>query len=77
VVDCANGIGGKVFPHFAKLLEPYLQVKFINHDNPAKLNDQCGADYVKTTKNFPSSYDQSLGSSCVCFDGDADRIILL
>lgn len=76
MLDCANGIGGKVFPHFAKLLEPYLQVSFINNDNPSKLNDQCGADHLKTTKKFPLSYEEGLGRDCVSFDGDADRIIL-
>lgn len=76
VLDCANGIGGKSFPHFAKLIEPYLQTRIINNDNPSQLNDHCGADFLKTTKKFPLCYDESLGRYCVSFDGDADRVIL-
>jgi phosphomannomutase len=55
-IDCANGIGGLVFPHFAKIVEPHLKVNIINNDNPGKLNDHCGADFVKTTKQFPLNY---------------------
>jgi phosphomannomutase len=47
-LDCANGVGGDVMPNFCKLIEKHLSVTLYNCDDKSLLNNQCGADYIKT-----------------------------
>lgn len=39
------------------------------------LNKNCGADHVKTHKEFPMDFEPRKHNSFVSFDGDADRIV--
>ena len=72
VIDCANGVGYSTARSFLPQLLP--NIKFINTGDGA-LNEQCGADYVKTSKCCPLNAlnDGTLHAS---LDGDADRLIL-
>ena len=49
----------------------------INNSNPELLNKNCGADFVKVDKKFPSEYTPKEYNCFVSFDGDADRIVEL
>ena len=55
-MDCANGVGGVIMPHFIPLLNKYLKIELFNNNHPEFLNDTCGADYVKTICKFPKDY---------------------
>jgi phosphoacetylglucosamine mutase len=81
-VDCANGVGINALSAFTKLLGDRLPIEALNTnvDDPAVLNSQCGADYVKTKQALPPSveaagYLQQPGTRGCSFDGDADRIV--
>jgi phosphoacetylglucosamine mutase len=56
-----------------------LQLNLENEDyrTPGKLNNDCGADFVKTTQKLPPSLDNVLaaGQRGCSLDGDADRLI--
>lgn len=78
-IDAANGIGGPKMQEMLKSWSAAKQVTLINNQwqNPELLNNDCGADYVKTNQKLPNtvsvnSDDKSLYCS---FDGDADRIV--
>ncbi|CCE65599.1 hypothetical protein TPHA_0M00210 [Tetrapisispora phaffii CBS 4417] len=80
-IDAANGIGG---PKVSKLFEVWPQAgQFTlvnNHwQTPTLLNNDCGADYVKTNQRLPKNIDPAADSdpaTLYCsFDGDADRIV--
>lgn len=81
-VDCANGVGINILSTFAKQVADTLPITPVNTDtaNPAALNSQCGADYVKTKQALPPSvqaagYLAKPGVRACSFDGDADRIV--
>ena len=63
-------------PEFIKFLKPYFDIKLINNTKDEKLNEGCGADFVKVEGHFPSEYQTEEHNSFVTFDGDADRILL-
>ena len=69
VLDCANGVGWNTASRFIQRLIP--RITFINCDNVDRLNEKCGADYIKTNKRFDCK-----GSALhASLDGDADRIV--
>jgi len=81
-VDCANGVGGPKLKELLQILKQnntQLNVKLLNIQVGIKgmLNNDCGADYVKTQQRAPPS--SILGTSefdrYCSLDGDADRII--
>ena len=81
-VDCANGVGINILSSFSKLVADVIPIHPVNTDtsNPAALNSQCGADYVKTKQALPPSvqsagYLSKPGTRACSFDGDADRIV--
>ncbi|KAL1933877.1 hypothetical protein VTP01DRAFT_7967 [Rhizomucor pusillus] len=77
-VDCANGVGAPKLAEFAKYLpDDLLTVEIINGeiDAAAKLNKDCGADFVKTNQRAPLGSSIKPGDRCCSFDGDADRIV--
>ncbi|KNZ50906.1 uncharacterized protein VP01_4183g2 [Puccinia sorghi] len=78
IVDCANGVGApKLESMQAYLKGSPIQIKLFSTDvaSSAKLNMNCGADYVKTTQSAPSGVTlEPLARAC-SFDGDADRIV--
>ncbi|KAI9771635.1 MAG: Phosphoacetylglucosamine Mutase [Geoglossum simile] len=80
-VDCANGVGGvklaKLIAHLPRPVDGGVEIKIVNADtgNPAKLNYQCGADFVKTQQRPPPSSKAGQLARCASLDGDADRIV--
>lgn len=77
-VDSANGVGApKVKELFEKHLSKELRYSFVNnaYDQPQKLNDGCGADFVKTNQKLPQNVAPQTGKLYASFDGDADRLI--
>lgn len=77
-IDCANGVGGPKLKDFKKLVgEDIFDIEVVNDDieDPAKLNHNCGADYVKTQQAIPLGSSAPRGARCASFDGDADRLI--
>ncbi|KAK7207594.1 hypothetical protein BZA70DRAFT_271708 [Myxozyma melibiosi] len=77
-IDAANGVGG---PKLAELLEVLgsesLEAVIVNDDVEAtqKLNQQCGADYVKTQQKLPAGAEPEALQLYASLDGDADRIV--
>ena len=74
-IDCANGVGGHSMPEFASLIKEYIDVELYNKDQNEFLNNQCGADYVKTEGKFPRNFQSREHNSYLSYDGDADRIL--
>lgn len=75
-------MGINILSPFSKQVADVLPIHPINTDtaNPASLNSQCGADYVKTKQALPPSVQSAgylaKGDVRACsFDGDADRIV--
>ncbi|CAE6529154.1 unnamed protein product [Rhizoctonia solani] len=79
VVDCANGVGYLAIQQFAPYVEDILKFIPINTaiDTEGALNNQAGADYVKTQQRMPPSVAENLKilQRACSFDGDADRLI--
>ncbi|KAF7950782.1 uncharacterized protein EAE97_002334 [Botrytis byssoidea] len=77
-VDCANGVGGPKLAELIKYLpKGILDIKVFNDDvlKAESLNQECGADYVKTKQRAPPSSKAGNNDRCCSLDGDADRII--
>ncbi|QRV76511.1 phosphoglucomutase/phosphomannomutase, alpha/beta/alpha domain protein [Ceratobasidium sp. AG-Ba] len=79
VVDCANGVGFLSLQKFAPYVEDILKFIPVNTaiDTEGALNNQAGADFVKTQQRLPPSMAENmkiLQRAC-SFDGDADRLI--
>lgn len=74
-VDGANGVGALKVRRFVKYLQGTLSIELCNDGSSGKLNERCGADYVKLYQCAPDGMDMSLGDRCVTFDGDADRVL--
>ncbi|KAF8560317.1 phosphoacetylglucosamine mutase, partial [Imleria badia] len=79
MIDCANGVGAPA----AKTLNDFLgesltlQLKNTSIESAEKLNNDCGADYVKVNQKLPPSLASELapGQRGCSLDGDADRLI--
>ncbi|XP_028996313.1 phosphoacetylglucosamine mutase isoform X2 [Betta splendens] len=74
-VDGANGIGALKVREMEAHLKSGLQISLVNDGSQGKLNDQCGADFVKVQQKPPSGMKMNPGERCCSFDGDADRIV--
>jgi len=77
-VDCANGVGAQKLKKISeKLSGSSLELVICNDDGPnsGKLNDKCGADYVKVQQCAPVKLDMKPWQRYASFDGDADRIV--
>ncbi|KAI8642678.1 hypothetical protein BD408DRAFT_475695 [Parasitella parasitica] len=77
-VDCANGIGAPKLREMTKYISSdVLSVEVLNEDitTLGKLNNNCGADYVKTNQRAPPNVNIAVGDRYCSFDGDADRIV--
>lgn len=76
-VDAANGVGGpkvkQLLTHLGGLID--LTVVNDNYESPNLLNQDCGADYVKTNQRLPANIDPVPLKLYASFDGDADRIV--
>ncbi|KAI6202078.1 Phosphoacetylglucosamine mutase [Aphelenchoides besseyi] len=79
-VDCANGVGaerihGYTDPLGAQIID--LGVVNIDIRSYKKLNNACGADFVKLNCKLPMDFEDDVepGTRCVSLDGDADRLV--
>lgn len=77
VVDCANGVGALKLLEMVPYIDSMVDITFVNCDysNPASLNVECGADYVKTGQKLPNNVKAEAYQLCCSFDGDADRVV--
>lgn len=74
-LDGANGVGALKIKKLAKYLQGTLSVQVCNDGSNGKLNEKCGADFVKLYQCAPDGMDINPGDRCVTFDGDADRVL--
>ena len=74
-LDGANGVGALKVKVLAKQLKGTLSLVICNDGSSGKLNEKCGADYVKLYQRAPDGMDINPGDRCVTFDGDADRVL--
>ncbi|KAH8255884.1 hypothetical protein KR026_000885 [Drosophila bipectinata] len=77
IFDGANGVGARKMLQFLKRMKNSLNVTVINQGiGPGKINDECGADYVKVQQRPPKSMPEvEPFTRCVSVDGDADRVV--
>ncbi|KAJ3102898.1 Phosphoacetylglucosamine Mutase [Phlyctochytrium planicorne] len=76
-VDCANGIGATAARGLKEFLGDSIEIK-LHKDNihdPAILNKDCGADFVKVGQTKPVGLPIVAGDRACSLDGDADRIV--
>lgn len=87
-VDCANGVGGRKLTRLRERLAHLIDIRVFNDGltsyRAGKLNERCGADFVKISQTFPVLYadDSELGAQTIVagdrwasLDGDADRLV--
>ncbi|EEB19074.1 Phosphoacetylglucosamine mutase, putative [Pediculus humanus corporis] len=74
LLDGANGVGALKVNEIKSELENLLNIKVYNSGN-GKLNDKCGADYIKVHKKAPEGVPVEINARCLAFDGDADRLV--
>lgn len=84
LIDASNGIGGpSVDRFFNGILKGLLNVEIINKNDLQFLNDKCGAEFVQKEVKYPLNavdrlreyQEKKQPARCICFDGDADRIV--
>lgn len=77
VVDCANGVAALHLSQIASRIESHLKIELINTDTSqsAKLNHNCGADYVNGKVRLPTEISSAHPEKVACLDGDGDRLI--
>lgn len=46
-VDCANGVGAVALREIAARVADVLDIEICNDGSTGKLNERCGADFVK------------------------------
>lgn len=74
-LDGANGVGAIKIKEMTKHLSDSLSIWVCNDGSTGKLNEKCGADYVKLYQCAPNGMVITPGDRCVTFDGDADRVM--
>lgn len=74
-LDGANGVGALKIRKLGRHLQGTLSLEVCNDGSNGKLNEKCGADYVKLYQCAPDGMDISPGDRCVTCDGDADRVL--
>lgn len=82
LVDVANGVGKYHIDKVSEIISyAKLNLKAINRDEPDKLNDGCGAEYIQKNILPPvglyshQDYDSEHVDYVAAFDGDADRLV--
>ncbi|XP_072177523.1 phosphoacetylglucosamine mutase-like [Diadema setosum] len=76
LLDGANGVGALKVAQFLTFMNPgLLDITVYNDGSSGKLNEQCGADFVKVQQTPSSGMPAQAGEKCVSLDGDADRIV--
>ncbi|QIW95151.1 hypothetical protein AMS68_000669 [Peltaster fructicola] len=82
-IDCANGVGAIALKRLLKYLPTEgetaggIKVNVVNDrvDDPAVLNEKCGADFVKSGQRAPENFSGKPFERWASYDGDADRIL--
>ncbi|XP_033633324.1 phosphoacetylglucosamine mutase-like [Asterias rubens] len=75
-VDGANGVGALKMQQLCQHLNNQLKISIHNDGTHGKLNDRCGADFVKVEQQPPYGMPtKEAGGKCISLDGDADRIV--
>lgn len=76
-VDAANGVGGPKVKELSKYLHGLVNIAVVNDksNEPSLLNQDCGADHVKTQQRLPANVEPVPLKLYASFDGDADRIV--
>lgn len=76
-VDAANGVGGPKVKELSKYLGGLVNIAVVNDKSsePTLLNQDCGADHVKTQQKLPANVEPVPLKLYASFDGDADRIV--
>ncbi|KAF5099991.1 hypothetical protein D0Z00_001471 [Geotrichum galactomycetum] len=76
-IDAANGVGGPKVKELVKYLGGLVDINVVNDHylEPLLLNQDCGADHVKTQQRLPAHVEPVPGKLYASFDGDADRIV--
>ncbi|KAF2859915.1 Phosphoacetylglucosamine mutase [Piedraia hortae CBS 480.64] len=77
IVDCANGVGAPQLRKLIAHLPKAVDIRVFNDkiDDPAALNERCGADFVKTYQRAPGNFDGNTNERWASLDGDADRVV--
>ena len=73
-VDCANGVGSLAAIEFRRRLASRLDIVIVN-EGSGVLNQDCGADFVKTRQTAPVGMQLTTGARYCSLDGDADRLV--
>uniref|UniRef100_H2YFB4 Phosphoacetylglucosamine mutase n=1 Tax=Ciona savignyi TaxID=51511 RepID=H2YFB4_CIOSA len=75
-VDCANGVGAAKLTKLAERIGAnIIDIVVYNDGQSGKLNENCGADYVKVQQRAPAGLNMEPFHRYASFDGDADRLI--
>ncbi|EDO42108.1 predicted protein [Nematostella vectensis] len=74
-LDGANGVGALKVKEMANHMKGELPLVIFNEGEVSKLNEKCGADYVKLYQCAPDNMTICPGDKCVTYDGDADRVM--
>ncbi|XP_078587525.1 phosphoacetylglucosamine mutase-like isoform X2 [Branchiostoma floridae x Branchiostoma japonicum] len=75
IIDGANGVGALKTRKLQSHLHESLRITVCNDGSSGKLNEKCGADFVKVQQKPPAGLEILPGQRCVSFDGDADRVV--
>lgn len=74
-VDCANGVGAAKLQVLAKYISSKLKIHIVNDGTTGRLNENCGADFVKIHQKAPDGLKLCVNARYASYDGDADRLI--
>ncbi|XP_077992363.1 phosphoacetylglucosamine mutase-like [Glandiceps talaboti] len=74
-LDGANGVGALKVQQLMEHLNNTINVTVFNDGSQGKLNENCGADFVKLHQKPPEGLSPDVGAKCITYDGDADRIL--
>ncbi len=73
-VDCSNGVGALAMRKISRHINLDTFILINNLSGP--LNDQVGADFVKTNQRLPKSSPENVNEFLIAsLDGDADRVV--
>lgn len=75
VVDAANGIGASKLVRLQQNLSELLPLVIVNDGTKGRLNENCGADYVKLYQKAPEGLPEKFYSKYCSIDGDGDRLV--
>lgn len=73
-VDCANGVGSLAAEKFKARVGDRLGLTIVNNGDGI-LNEDCGADFVKTGQRGPVGLNLTNDGRYCSLDGDADRLV--